>query len=255
MVLSGIILYIAPAGRVAKWSRIYILGMEKADWQAVHTIFTFIFIIAGIFHLWYNWKPLVSYFRHKIQQKVVLRKELFASFSVTLLLFIVTLFNIPPFSSVMELGEYFTESWATEQTEPPVPHAEAMTFAELSKAIDRPVEELLNSLKNENIIAKKEDVLKDVAERHHITPMELFAKMKTVKKASASSPYAGRGLGRKTLADACKELNVKLPKALQSLQKKGISATAEQSIKDIADRADVAPLDIMEIINPENKGL
>ncbi len=254
MVLSGIILYLAPAGRIAKWTRIYILGLEKADWQSVHTIFTFIFVIAGAFHIWYNWKPLVSYFRRKLQQKIVLRKELFASFVVTLLLFVITLFNVPPFSSVMDLGEYLSDSWSTRQTEPPVPHAESMTFAELAKAIDRPVESLLGMLKKENIVAEKEDVLKKVAEKHHLTPMELFAKMKAVKTPSTSSPYAGKGLGRKTLAEACPELKVELSKAVQALREKGIDASAEQTIKDIASQAALTPLDIMEIINPSDKG-
>ncbi len=254
MALSGIILYLAPAGRIAKWSRIYILGMEKADWQAVHTVFTFMFIIAGAFHIWYNWKPLVSYFRRKLQQKIVLRKELFASFTVTALLFVATLFNVPPFSSIMELGESLSDSWSTEQTEPPVPHAEAMTFVELAKAVDRPVDGLLEMLRKENIAAQKEEVLKDVAEKYNLTPMELFARMKAVKTPSASSPYAGKGLGRKTLAEVCPELKVELPKALQALREKGIEASAEQTIKDIASQAALTPLDIMEIINPSSKG-
>ena len=146
MIFTGIILYIAPAGRIAKWSHISILGLEKDSWQAIHIIFTFLFIVAGGFHLYYNWKPFVSYLKTKVQERSGIRKELVLSTFVTLVILLTTLFNLPPFSYVIDLGEYFTDLWATEQTEPPVPHAEAMSIKELSKAINIPVEDLLKNL-------------------------------------------------------------------------------------------------------------
>lgn len=197
MVISGIVLYLSPAGRIAKWTHVYILGLEKESWQAIHIIFTFLFVIAGGFHIWYNWKPFTSYLRTKIQQNISLRKELFTSSLVVLFLLVATLANIPPFSTVIEFGETLTDSWATEQTEPPVPHAESMTFVELAAAIDKPVEGLMENLHNSGISANKNEIVKDVATRNDLTPLEVFEKMKTVKTVSPSSPYAGRGLGRK----------------------------------------------------------
>jgi len=63
IIISGIILYIAPPGRIAKWAYISILGLEKAQWQALHTIFTFLFIIANCFHLYFNWNSFLSYLK------------------------------------------------------------------------------------------------------------------------------------------------------------------------------------------------
>jgi len=251
MILSGIILYLAPAGRIAKWTHIYILGLEKDQWQAIHTIFTFIFVIAGGFHLWYNWKPFVSYLRNKLQAGFTLRKELYVSTLVTVFLFVVILFNAPPFSTIMDWGEELKDSWATEETEPPVPHAESMTFGELAQTIDKPVENLISVLRAQNIIVKEEEVVKDAAGRYNLSPMQLFEKMKTTKARTADSPYAGSGLGRKTLQEVCRTLNINLEEALNRLSLKGIKAEAQTKLKDIAAAYDKKPIDIMEMINPQ----
>jgi hypothetical protein len=254
MTLSGIILFISPAGRIAKWTHLYILGLEKDSWQAIHIIFTFLFIIAGGFHIWYNWKPFVAYLRTKMQQKISLRKELFASFIVTGLLIAFTLLNLPPFSSVIELGEELTDSWSTEQTEPPLPHAESMTFRELGQAIQQSPKDLISKLAENNVVAQPDEIVQDVANRHNLTPMEIFEKMKVVKKSETSNPYAGRGLGRKSMQEICQTVNIDLDKALLMLKEKGFEASAEMKLKDIAAQYDVTPLYFMEIINPGNAG-
>lgn len=254
MIVSGVILYLAPAGRIAKWTHIYILGLEKDAWQAIHIIFTFLFIIASGFHIWYNWKPFVSYLRNKMRQKFSLRKELIASFLITMLLFVFTLLELPPFSSVIELGEDLTDSWSTEQTEPPAPHAESMTFDALAKAINKPVEGLLANLNQNNIIAQQDEIVRDVAEKYNLTPMELFKKMKTFKTMDSSSPYSGRGLGRKTMREICKTVQIDLENSLLLLKENGINAGAEMTLKNIAGEYDMKPIDIMKIINPDKAG-
>ena len=169
-------------------------------------------------------------------------------------LLVATLANIPPFSTVIEFGETLTDSWATEQTEPPVPHAESMTFVELAAAIDKPVEGLMENLHNSGISANKNEIVKDVATRNDLTPLEVFEKMKTVKTVSPSSPYAGRGLGRKSLREVCSTLQLDLEKSIALLQESGIQAEAEMTLKDIAEKYDKKPVDLMEIINPGSAG-
>jgi hypothetical protein len=253
MVFSGIILFLAPAGRIAKWTHIFIFGMEKESWQAVHTIFTFLFILAGVIHIYYNWKPLMNYLKSKAKDKITIRKELILSFLFTLTIFALTLFNIPPFSTIMDLGESLTDSWATEETEPPVPHAETMTFDELATSIEKPVDNMLNNLKEQNITATKDDIIKDVADRYKLTPMDLFGKMKTVKKVGSLSPHAGSGLGMKTLSEVCKTIDVDLNTSLSLLAKNGLDVSANMTLKDIAGKYDKNPIDVIEMIDIKNQ--
>ncbi len=249
ILISGIILYIAPSGRVAKWTYLTILGLEKDEWQALHIIFTFLIIIASGFHLYYNWKPFISYLHTKTKEKFTLKKELVLSVLVTILVFFLVLGNVPPFSNVLDLGEYFTESWENDSTEPPVSHAESMSFAELSVTINIPVEEMLKNLKQNQVIATENEIIKDVADNNSLTPLEIFKKMNTVKKTSSSSSYYGSGLGKKSLLEVCKQLNIDIDIALQRLAITGIKANSEMILKDIAKKNDKNPIDIIEIIN------
>lgn len=254
MILSGIILYIAPAGRIAHWTHIYILGLEKDAWQAIHTIFTFLFILAGGFHIWYNWKPFVFYLRTRMQQKITLRKELFISSFTVIFLIVFTLLEIPPFSSVIELGETITDSWATEASEPPVPHAESMTFAELAKITNTALPDLIDNLKRNGIIVQQDETVQNAADRYKLSPSQLFVKMKAAKISPSTSPYAGGGVGRKTLQEVCENVHVDLEIAVKRLKENGIKATSEMKIKDIARVCDINPVDIMKIINPNLSG-
>ena len=251
MIVSGIVLYLAPAGRIAKWTHISILGLEKESWQSIHIIFTFLFVIASGFHLYYNWKPFMSYLKSKFHEKIKLRNELYASFVITIALVFFTLYEVPPFSTVIEFGEDYSDSWATDQTEPPVPHAESMTFSELAGTINMAAEEMLSNLKDNDIIATKDEIIQDVAEKNNLTPMEMFNLMKALKKTDPAKSYSGSGMGRKSLREVCSSLELDLDKTLLLLVEKGIDADADMILKDISDKYDISPLELMEIINPE----
>ncbi len=250
LLISGVILYIAPAGRVAKWTHISLLGLEKEEWQAIHTIFSFLFVIASGFHLFYNWKPFISYLKDRFKQTFALRKELYATSFLTLAIFVLTLWNVPPFSTVMDIGEYFTESWENEQTEPPIPHAEELSIAELAKTVQLPTQEIIQNLKRQNIEATPEMIVKEVAEKYDLTPSELFEKMKVnpVQKQESISSLAGKGYGRMKLADICQDINLPLDSALARLQKFKIEANGEMILRDVAKQYDKKPIDLLNIM-------
>ncbi len=250
LLISGIILYIAPAGRIAKWTHISLLGLEKEDWQAIHTVFSFLFVIAIGFHLFYNWKPFISYLKDRFKKVFALRKELYATTVVVVGIFVLTLWNVPPFSTIMDLGEYFTESWENEQNEPPIPHAEDLTIEELAKAVQLPVSQLINNLKKQNIEASPQMIVKEVAEQHGLTPSELYEKMKVqpTQKTTSTSSLAGRGYGRMKLADICKDIDLPLNVALERLKQFGIEADGQSILRDLSDQYDKKPIDLLNIM-------
>jgi len=61
MVLTSIILYIVPEGRVAYWADWRLWGLTKSDWGNIHINLGLLFLIALFLHIYYNWKPLVLY--------------------------------------------------------------------------------------------------------------------------------------------------------------------------------------------------
>ncbi len=255
LLVSGIILYIAPAGRIAKWTHIPILGLEKSEWQAIHTIFSFILIIFAGLHLYYNWRPFTSYLRDRFKKTFALRKELTTSLLLTIVFFVLTLWNVPPFSTIMDLGEYFTESWETNVSEPPIPHAEELTIEELAKTIKQPADVLLKNLQENGIQAQKDMVVKDVAKKYDLSPSELYEKMKISEpsKTSQTKSYAGRGFGRKSVEEICKELNIPLSIALDRLKAEGIETDGTILLRDLADRYNKTPMEIVEIIEKKEQ--
>ncbi len=102
---------------------------KKFDWKSFISfglLFSFI-IILGIFHTFFiNWKAMISYFKKKKQRGLNRKKELIASSAIILISFFGTISKTPPFQSVMDIGEYFTESWESKDQEAPMAHTEAI---------------------------------------------------------------------------------------------------------------------------------
>jgi hypothetical protein len=245
MVISGIILYFAPPGRVANWSNWTFLGLLKSQWQSIHTIFTFIFVVAAGFHLFYNWKPFLAYLKSKFEAKVKLRQELILSSILVIILLFMTIYNFAPFSTVMEFGDQLKESWSSESTEPPIPHAENLTITEFAKTINIPIDELKEKLSSKNIIITQDDItIKKLAELNNISPNKIYNTLIKPVAPGSTSTAEGRGYGRKTLEDICFDNNITINAALKNLQAEGIEAVGTEKLKDIAIRNNLLPIDI-----------
>jgi hypothetical protein len=63
--VAGIVLYLSPPGRIAKWVEWKILELTKTNWQSVFTTFSFSFILTGSLHLYFNWVLFRSYLKSK----------------------------------------------------------------------------------------------------------------------------------------------------------------------------------------------
>ncbi len=133
LAVSGIVLYVSPPGRVANWSVWRLLLLTKAQWQAVHTIVALAFLVAGGFHVYFNWKVLVAYLKSKLQAGLRMKRELAAASLTGVVILAASMTGVPPFGTVMDVGEEIKNSWSTASSEPPVPHAELMTVEKLAE--------------------------------------------------------------------------------------------------------------------------
>lgn len=250
IVVSGIILYISPPGRIANWSYWRFLGLLKSQWQAVHTIFTFIFIAAVSFHLFFNWKPLLFYIKNKFKSLLPLRKELVAASVLSLLFFILTINNISPFVDVMDFGETLKGSWSTQTTEPPIPHAEEQSLVEFSKTVNIPIDDLKNKLNAQGFTINNDKAqIKEIAVLNKVAPSEIYNAIKDENSTHNIQSGSGKGFGRKTLEEYCSENNIQIELAISNLNKKGYSAKSSEKLKEIATRHNLLPIDIINAIH------
>ena len=249
--ISGIILYIAPHGRVANWTNWNIWGLHKEEWAAIHTIFGYILLIIVGIHLYYNWKMFMSFIWSKIRKALNLKWELSAAILINLLLFVATLWNIPPFSTTMNLGEHFKESWEESKAiAAPVRQAQELSLQELAARMQTPVDQILSALRSKGLEVKNaQQTLEEIAKENRTSPDKLYEAMTSEGvKPSVPETIEGTGVGRKTLEIISSEKGLSLDEVLSRLKEKGIEAKAGDKIRDISGRYDKTPMEIFAII-------
>ncbi len=176
MVFTGVILFVVPPGRIANWTGWTIIGLTKRQWIGLHDWFSIIFVVASVFHVYLNWKALVSYFKNKVSKAFALRIEWAFALVICSIVFICTLGDIKPFSTLLVWNENIKQSWDSPQQRAPIPHAELLSLTELSEQVgDVSLETILRNLESRGIEVKSADVvLGDLAEAHNMTPAHLY---------------------------------------------------------------------------------
>ncbi len=256
ILLTGIILYLKPPGRIANWINWTLWGFDKHQWQALHTIFSFTFVIFSLLHLfWINWKGFWSYMVSKKNGGFNKLKEFVISIVVVLFIGFGTHYQIPPFSYIMDYGEYLSESWDIEENNPPIPHAEDFSLDELDAQLEEltlgDIKKILN--KNQIKFDSTQQTLEEIGINNNLTPNKLYEiiTQQETKKQNGSGMMQGSGMGRKTLGEFADELGIDVNLAIENLERAGYFGEANETLKDIASNNDVSPKDIFDIINKQ----
>lgn len=245
--LSGITLYITPPGRVANWSNWKFIGLTKYQWQSVHTIFTFLFVLAASFHLYFNWKVLITYLRTRLHEGMQRKRELSYASAISGLVLALTLTDAQPFKSVMDLGEDIANSWVSPKEEPPIPHAELLTLADLAKKLQLPLPDILERLKAGGMAPDSvSQRMRDIAEKHNLTAKDLFAIISPQKTKPVLAE--GMGFGRKTVAQICEQYEIAFGDGTKRLKERSIEAAPDDNLRDLADKYQTTPIEIAKII-------
>jgi len=270
MTFTGVILFVVPPGRVANWTGWTLIGLTKHEWIGLHDWFSIIFVVASVIHLYLNWKPFVSYFKSKATKAFALRGEWAAALVVCAFVFVGTLGDIRPFSSLLAWNESIKHSWENPQQRAPIPHAELMSLKELSKQVqDVSLETMLGNLKAEGIEVESADiVLGELAEAHNTTPVRLYnialgrsgpgrrhgggghGAESEADGGGYGGGGSGRGFGKMTLKQYCEEMNLDVNTAVKKLQDTGYKAGPDMTLRGIADSAGRHPSEIRAVIDP-----
>jgi hypothetical protein len=264
---SGFILYIAPPGRIANWGSWKLMLFTKTEWQALHTIFSYLFFILVVIHLFFiNWKTFLNYFKSKLKAGLNRKWELAASVVICGVVFAGTLRSWTPFGPVMTFGEKVKEGWGDKFEAPPVIHMENYSLEQLSTLFDSiPASELANTLKENKITIEDTDTtMKLIGERNRTTPAALYnilvneySKDKEnsyIRESPSGSGGGGggngrggggntqsQGFGRYTLKMAADNSGADIDKIILQLKEKGIAAGPETTIRTVAGQMGITP--------------
>ena len=206
LLISGAVLFISPPGRVANWSDWRVSGLTKHDWSGVHSVFAAVFVVMAVFHLVFNLRPLMNYFRDRFSRRLGWRWEWVVALALCVGVFAGAQMRVPPFSTLLNFGERMKRSWEDEMIQGQRGggrrgggHGFAQAGASGAQA----------------------------------------------EKGAGHGSGGGRGgfgkgggggggAGWQTLAQFCSARNIALTNATARLQAKGIKCTAEQTLREIA---------------------
>ncbi|ADU67166.1 hypothetical protein Selin_2451 [Desulfurispirillum indicum S5] len=261
LTISGLLLYVIPEGRVARWAGWHFLGVDKGGWEAMHTIASFAFVVAVIFHILYNWKVLLFYLRNRATRAFSLKGELLVSLGLTGLLVFGSISLFPPFGTIMELGGRLKEAWYGQDVQAPYGHAEQSPLRVLASRQGFDLTAAIEVLREAGVsVTSGEQSLEELYALSGISPMALYNAIqddpRTLPAPVPVNPelrddaaaVAPSGLGRMSLEQVCREHGIALEHALQALRHQGIVAQGSETLRVIGERAGLTPTRIYELI-------
>lgn len=247
MSYTGIMLFIVPHGRVAYWADWHLFGLSKGQYGELHTTSMVVFMLFTSLHIYYNWKPIVSYMKDKTKKISFTKKEFLIALGLNVVFVVGTLIPIQPFSGFISMEESIKSSWTKQYGEPPYGHAEETKLKVFCKKMGIELSHAIAVLEKNSIVFEENQTLKTIARNNKIAPNEIY---KLIKVESLKSGVEGiERLGRKTLQDLSDMQKIDLSHAIKLLQEKGMAdIKADNRVKDIADELEIMPIDVYELI-------
>ncbi len=298
MSLSGIAAFIVPQGKVAFWTNWTFLGLSKTQWGNIHITTSVLFLIAGIWHIWYNWTPLMQYLKGIPGRMTASIRDLVVAILVTAFFTIGAVTKTQPLNYILNFNNWVKESWVkTPADDPPFGHAELLSLKGFCKKMYIDTVEALRELRQAGITVTDENVTVDqIARNNRLTPANVYQVIKKLERpdavvpvaaspapmtvASAAMPvttkskpgikpqsaakvtvepqrytgdlvierFEGKGIGKKTVAAICQELNLDCARVKQKLTSRQITIKDDESLKESATRLGVVPIELLKII-------
>jgi len=259
IVLTSVILYIAPHGRVAYWADWHFWGLTKTQWGDIHINVGILFLLALFLHIYYNWKPITAYLKNKAREMKFFTGEMNVALALTALFTVGTLLHVPPFSSVLDFAESIKEAAGRKYGEPPWGHAELSPIGTFATKMGWDADKAVAILEAAGYeVASPKETVAEIAADKGVPPQELYltlkAELDTAQAPQGALPETPpAGFGQRSLQQIAETYGVALHPMLEALKAKGIEADAETSLKNIAANAGANPYDLFEIIKTATK--
>ncbi len=254
-IVTSIVLYIAPHGRVAYWSNWHLWGLNKTQWSQLHINLGILLLLVGSLHIYYNWKPITAYLKTKSKQMRLFTVNFNIALILTLIVGVGTYFQIPPMSTIINISESIKDSAAIKYGEPPYGHAELSSLKMFAKRVGLDLSKSMELLRQAGIHFENEtQTINDIAKKNNLTPKQVYEIIKPATQVKETNGHPvlpdlpPPGFGRKKLAEVCADFGLNLPEIIHALSRKGVKAASEKTIKEIAAENNTEPMAIFEII-------
>jgi len=259
MVVTSLVLYIVPQGRVAYWADWTLLGLDKTRWGDLHINMGLLFLVSLGLHIYYNWKAILAYLKDRARRMRIFTPDFNAALVLTLAMLAGTLLAVPPFDWPLMLNAHFKDAAAAKYGEPPYGHAELSTLRQLARRTDLDLPAAVAALKAAGIRFDGEQAtLQEIALQNGRSPQAIF---RIMQNAAAPDPRQGLpanpppGTGSKTLAALCQTHALPVAELTQTLQDGGLDIHPELTIKEIGANNGLSPMAVYEAIREAAEAL
>jgi hypothetical protein len=252
MVLSSIVLFVVPQGRVAYWADWRLWGLSKEQWGELHINLGLLFLVALAVHIYYNWKPITAYLKGRTQQLKVFTPEFNAALVLVVLFSVGTLLGLPPLSGVQALNGAFKSAGAEKYGEPPYGHAEQSTLRTFAKKTGLDLQDAVQRLRKSGFTGIAPDrPLAELAADNRTSPQRLYEAMQPPSTANAPATLPETpppGTGNLTLVDLCRRYEMDVEAVVAGLGERNIAAAEGQTLKEIAAAAGMGSAEVYEAV-------
>jgi hypothetical protein len=252
LILNSVVLYIVPHGRIAYWSDWRMWGLTKTEWGNQHIIIGVLFLISIFLHIYYNWKPILAYLKNRAKQFKLFTREFNIALILTILCTVGAYVEVPPFNWVLDFSESIKDSAAKNYGEPPYGRAELSTLKTFTSKVGLDLTHSMALLEKADVKFESEkQTLLDIAKLNKKAPQHVYSAMKPEEKpgtVKALPDTPQQGFGKRSLADICQEYDLNISTILMGFAEINIKATADSTIKQIAEQHDMSSGEVYKII-------
>jgi len=257
MILTSIILYIVPQGRIAYWAGWKLFGLSKTEWGNIHITTGILFLITLGLHTFYNWGAIVKYLKNRSKRLILFTREFNIALTVVLFFVLGTYSGIQPFSGILNISADIKEKAIATYGEPPWGHAELSSLKTFTGKMRLDPDQSLEMLSTHGIhVTGENQTLLSIGENNGITPQKVF---EIIKQAGQKTNNAvllpdlpPAGFGKMSLAGFCKNFKMDIARTIKHLGKKNIIVRKEMTIKEIASKNNTLPMDLYELFKNES---
>lgn len=254
MLLTSIVLYIVPQGRVAYWADWRLMGLSKTQWGAIHINMGLLFLVALGLHVYYNWKPLTLYLKDRARQWKIFTPEFNCAAAVATLFIAGTLGGWPPLGTILSFQDDIKTAAARQYGEPPYGHAELSSLQAFTRKTGIDLEAAQAALAAAGFrVAGPQQSLQEMAAANGVSPQTLYKAMLKAKPKVESRSFTlpetpPPGTGNLSLADFSRQYGLDVDRLLHSLEAHGLEARAAMTIKAIAAANKRSPVAIYDLL-------
>lgn len=104
VLLSGVLLLLAPSGRLALAGGWSALGIDRQGWVSLHDVFGLLWIPLLLAHAVLNRKPILCYLKDRARKAFTMRPEAVAAVALTLVLAVLAVTRVLPLGVLHGIG-------------------------------------------------------------------------------------------------------------------------------------------------------